>query len=500
MIKDLIFATPEEEGISSEILLDGIKTIKRKRLNVHGILIARHGKILLEKYSAPFDENFKHRIYSCSKSYAALAVGKLVGDGYVKVTDKIIKYFPEYDDENTREFMRETTIEDLLTMRVPLFETSYSTHPNGLPYHHLEKDWAKSFFYAKPSVKPNGIMFRYDTSASYMLAVLVEKLTGKTFLQYMRPIFDEIGVAEDIDCVKSPDGYSWAGSGVLTTLRDYAKVAEFTMHLGNANGKQFIPLEYMKKMTTKQSDNQISAGFDNYESRGYGYQIWINDLGGFFFNGMGGQFAFCFPDKDLIIAFNADNQAMSGGYFSLLTYFIDKIYLSVDDKPLKTGKAYDELKAELDTFELPEGYGEKTSSWASKINGKRYVLNENLPNIKWVELHFNGDEGVFKYYKDDEVKEIKFGLEKYVKGTFPETKYYDYTVGKSANRGLNILSNAAWTSDNGLLLRVYVVDTNFGSTTFKFEFKDDYLSFNISTVAEYFLTEYRGLTMGVLEK
>ena len=89
------------------------------------------------------------------------------------------------------------------------------------------------------TVKKSGCCFDYNTSASFMLDVLVEKLTGKKFLEYMRPELDAIGVSKDIFCVESPDGYSWGGSGVCSTTRDFAKFAELIMHRGNCKESNF---------------------------------------------------------------------------------------------------------------------------------------------------------------------------------------------------------------------------------------------------------------------
>src|SRR3546814_18486706 len=59
---------------------------------------------------------------------------------------------------------------------------------------------------------------------------------------------------------------------------------------------------YIREATTKQIDNSING------NHGYGYQIWIEQGGGFSFRGMGSQFAFCYPEHDFIFACIADTQ------------------------------------------------------------------------------------------------------------------------------------------------------------------------------------------------
>ena len=279
MIKDLVFVSPESEGLSSEKILKFLDIVNGEKLNLHSFALARHGKIMAEGYFKPFDKDFRHRIYSCSKSFVALAVGKLIGDGYVKLSDKIIDYFPEYKPVAIDDLVKEITIEDCLTMRVSLPTTSYYSR-DDIKYLPLEKDWAKSFFCRYKSIKPNGCSFDYNTSASYILGVLVEKLTGKTFLHYLNPVFEKIGVATDLECVQSPDGFSHGGSGVLITLRDYLKVSELMMHKGEYNGEQLLPRDYMENATANLVETVIDGAYGD-DCRGYGYQIWQAPEGGF---------------------------------------------------------------------------------------------------------------------------------------------------------------------------------------------------------------------------
>ena len=110
MIKDLVFVSPESEGLSSEKILKFLDIVNGEKLNLHSFALARHGKIMAEGYFKPFDKDFRHRIYSCSKSFVALAVGKLIGDGYVKLSDKIIDYFPEYKPVAIDDLVKEITI------------------------------------------------------------------------------------------------------------------------------------------------------------------------------------------------------------------------------------------------------------------------------------------------------------------------------------------------------------------------------------------------------
>lgn len=491
MVKDLIFKKPEEEGIPSSGILAVLKKIKDFKINLHSFMIVRHGNIIAEAYAKPFDKNFEHRLYSCSKTYVSIAIGKLIGEGKLKLSDKIADFFPEYVKDTADELILETTVEDALKMSVPMITDSYLIK--------RDENWAKSFF-GVPSLKPSGTVFNYNTSGSFILGVLVEKITEKPFEEYLRPIFDEIGIGK-VSCIKSPDGFSWGGSGIICTMRDFAKFGEFIMHKGEYNGKQLISREYMEKATSKQISNLTENCYTPMCGQGYGYQIWITDFG-FGLYGMGSQNVFCYPDKDIMFVCNGDTQC-SFDFDSdiILDAVNDYIYRPAKDSPLpEKMNSFNKLKAELDGFSLNVGYGKAHTVYESKINGVKYALDKNKMEIKWFKLHFTGDQGVFEYENKRGIKEIKFGLEKYVQNTFPETHYYGMQVSVPSNKEPDCIASASWTEEQKLLIRVYIIDTSFGNCFMTFGFKGDSVGIMMQKRAEFFMDKYDGYAKGKISK
>ena len=128
---ELKSVSPESEGIPSRAISRFIDKIKKYKMNIHSFAFLRRGFVAAEAYAKPFfDENFMHRMYSCSKSVVSLAVGKLVKEKRIRLTDKICDYFPEYTDENTDESIKNITIEDMLEMSVPPLTDAYALRPD----------------------------------------------------------------------------------------------------------------------------------------------------------------------------------------------------------------------------------------------------------------------------------------------------------------------------------------------------------------------------------
>ena len=272
---------PEDVGISSSKVLEYIKTLDSYKLRTHSIIMARGNMIFAECYYKPFDKNFKHRMYSVSKSFVGIAVGVAEQEGLLSLDDKFMDYFPEYRNENVNERFDEATIRDMLSMQT--FMVDYGVWWG-------EPDRAEAYF-TKSSRQIPGTNFYYDSSGSFMLGCLVEKVTGKPFLEYLKEkVLLDIGFSKDSYCLLAPGGHSHGDSGVMCTARDLLVFARLLMNKGEYDGKRYINKEFMSAAISKQTEtdgNNLIASFDSY---GYGYFIWKAPRNGFYLSGMANQF------------------------------------------------------------------------------------------------------------------------------------------------------------------------------------------------------------------
>ncbi len=489
MVNDLHFCAPEAVGLASRQVNALIDRFAEFKLNLHSFMLVKDGRIFTEAYYAPFDKDFAHRIYSCSKTYVALAIGRLITEGRLSLQDRIAEVCPDLVEKPLHKWMQECTVEDALKMSVPLHTDSY--------YNLTYNEWGWTFFNRLEPVKPGGTLFHYNTSGTFILDVLVEKLTGMTFLEYLRPVFDKLGVSRDIWCVESPDGYAWGGSGVITTLRDFAKVGEFVLHRGNADGEQLIDRTYMEKMTSRQISNLYENFYSPRTTQGYGYQTWITDTGWMMY-GMGSQFVFCFPEKDLLFVCQSDTQ-YPADYTGDILYDAVKhlIYEQLADAPLAPdAAAHTALCDKVGSLQLDAVRGEAHSVLESDIHNVTYTLEENDLGWKWFRFELDGESGVLVYENARGVKRIPFGFNRFERCTFPETHYYDRRVCAPANRELDCLCSASWTMPQTLLVRAYVIDTNFGNCHLQFGFKGDEVGIMASKCAEFFMDDYQGFAGG----
>ena len=484
------YKTPESVGISSINIKKYIDMLEKKGLSKHNIIFAKGNNIIFEHYWRPFEQNFLHRMYSVSKSFVSLAIGFLEQDGLVALDDKIENYFQTEFKEQSDTNMKNQTIRNMLTMSTAKEDRYW--------FNDKPKDRVKYYFKNNdPYSRKPGLLFQYDSSGSFVLGALVERLTGMQLMDYLRvKLFDKIGVSKGAYCLKCPGGYSWSDSGILCTPLDLLRVARFVMNEGEWDGEQILNSKYIKAAVSKQIDNN-EYGIDNCMTQGYGYLFWRTYNNSFFFNGMGCQFAVCVPDKDMIMVYNGDNQGNNLAKEIIINGFFECVVNSTEDRAIE-GDNIKSLEEYCANLTLASTKGEKHSEFAEEINNVVYELDNNLMGITKIKLTFCGESGKFEYTNMQGDKEIIFGMCENVLGRFPQEGYSDLvgTVYEPGNF-YRCAASAAWIEPKKLFIKVQIIDKYFGNLNITISFGDyDDVSIRMEKFAEDFMNEYQGFASG----
>lgn len=484
-----VMNTPESVGISSELVLKFHETLEKHKLSTHSVVIARGNTIFDEVYYAPFHKDYKHRMYSVSKSFVSVAIGLAIEEGLLTLEDKFIKFFPEYNNGNLAPEMLEMTIENMLCMQ--------TCNSDRVWWFTAGAEDRCSVYFAEKEKKLAGTTFKYDSPGSFMLGVIIEKLTGKTFLDYLKEKFLlKIGFSEDSYCLSCPGGHAFGDSAVMCSSRDLLTFARFVMNKGEWDGVRYMNKEYLEEATSKKvaTDQGGEFGVGSY---GYGYQIW-QARHGFSFNGMGDQFAVCCPEKDLVFVINSDNQGNAIAKYYIEDAFNDIIYDNLCDEALpENNEAYSKLKAYSESQKLFALSGNKKAEMADKINGKTYTLSENPMGIKWLKVDLKDDFGTFTYENEQGEKQIKFGFGYNEFQKFPQTGYADIVATIPVEGHMyECACSAEWADEQKLLIVVQIIDKYFGKLKIGLSFRDDLVQVEMKKAAEAFLFEYDGEAKG----
>lgn len=462
-------AKPEAYGIPTDAVAEFEKQVLSAGVHLHGFIFLQGRKILAEKYYEPYGQESLHRMYSVTKSFAALAVGLLEKEGKIRLGDRICDYFPEYTkDTEIDPWCKEMTIEDMLSMRTCYGSTTYKIYDS--------QDWTKSFFRVEPDHIP-GTVFSYDTSSSHTLAALVEKLTGKKLLDYLRDeALREMGFSEEAYIIPDGVGVSQGGSGMMSTLRDVACAAYLCNHYGWLEDRELLPEAYIRKATSNLVPTDLQPVQD--EQYGYGYFFWMPRKEGFCMYGMGGQLALCFPKKDFCLLTMADTIGNQAGLQILYDCFYHFVYPYLQERPLDNPKAFAEGR---DT-----GKSAGTEGAGSQIPGAgRYRFYPNAMNLTTLEYGRRGgepqsgrEEMELRLCRGTDEYCFSFYMGAWKEGVFP------YSHMRCRCRGDR--------KQGHLILRVYLVDEEQGHLIFDAAFRDQRIGVRVGSTNEPYFKGLRG--------
>src|SRR5277367_5746282 len=87
-------STPEKEGVQAGAISEFINAAAHSKTEFHSFMFLRHGKLIAEGWWNPYSPTLKHTLYSTSKSFTAAAVGFALTEKKLKLTDKVVSFFP----------------------------------------------------------------------------------------------------------------------------------------------------------------------------------------------------------------------------------------------------------------------------------------------------------------------------------------------------------------------------------------------------------------------
>jgi len=316
-------SSPEAQGVSSTGIRAYIEAADQQVNTMHSFMLVRHGQVVAEGWWKPEAADKPHVMHSLSKSFTSTAVGLAVADGKLSVDDPVLKFFPEDAPAEPSERLKAMRVRDLLTMSTGHeTEAKYTTNA----------PWVQTFL-AHPVPHKPGAHFLYNTPGSYMLSAIVQKVTGQTVLDYLRPrLFEPLGI-ENPEWGSSPQGITFGGWGLKIRTEDIAKFGQLYLQKGRWNGKQLVPASWVEQATSKQVSNGSDPSKD--WDQGYGFQFWRCRHGAFRGDGANGQFCLVLPEQDAVVAITAETHDMQGE----LNVVWDKLLPAIHESPLPSNPA-----------------------------------------------------------------------------------------------------------------------------------------------------------------
>ena len=398
---------PEKEGVSAAAISRFVDAASHSQTEFHSFLFLRHGKVIAEGWWSPYAPELKHTLYSCSKSFTAAAVGFALTEGKLRLTDKLVSFFPDDLPSPVPPFVAELTVKDALIM-------SDGMDPDPTPKVVFDSNWARKFF-SIPILHEPGTKFLYNSTGTYMLAAIVQKVTGQTVLDYLKPrLFEPLGISGE-DWETSPQGVNTGGWGLRLKTEDMAKFGQLYLQGGKWKDKQILPQSWVKEATTMKIMQDPDAPPAKKDSsdwlQGYCYQMWRCRHNGVRADGAFGQFIIMLPDEDAVIAIQAETANMQDEINLVWKYLLPSLHpgtLPADPN------ADTQLKTQLSSLALPPA--KSTGPAYNILDGKSFTLETNAKKMQAISFTTTADGMQLTVKGDTAVYYLNFGAGRWANG------------------------------------------------------------------------------------
>ncbi|NII09537.1 beta-lactamase family protein [Oleiagrimonas sp. C23AA] len=270
-----------------------------KRFDVQGVMVLQRGRVRLVRYAKGFGPASHWTSFSVAKSFTSTLLGVAMQRGDIhSLSDPLQRYIPElkgsaYGKVSVRQLLTMTSgvrwnedYSDPKSDVSQMYRSACQGHEaHVLPY--LEK---------LPRAYPAGTHWNYNTAETDLLGVLVQRATHQSLATLLTDaIWKPYGMATQAHWLTDEcSGRNTGGSGLSATLSDYARMGQFILGGAKIDGKRVVAKAW------------LDGAFSKHEGvgepgRGYGYQWWTYDDGGYAAIGIFGQLIYIDPSRQLVI-------------------------------------------------------------------------------------------------------------------------------------------------------------------------------------------------------
>ncbi|MGW0082689.1 serine hydrolase domain-containing protein [Streptomyces sp. NPDC003393] len=298
-------STPAASGVSSRSITALLDRLQARSVECHSLVIVHRGHVVAEGWWAPYSAERPHLLYSLTKSFTSVAVGLAIADGLLSLDDRVVDVLPDHVPADVSERGERITVHHLLSMTAGHVADSLDEAWR------LEPDDLVKGFLRVPFPAVEGTRHAYDNSTTYVLARMVERVTGRGLPEFLdERLFEPMGVEQaEWDRVKS--GAAFGFHGLHLTTESIAAFGELLLGGGRWGDRQLVPRAWVELATRRHigCGPAEEGGPDAPDfSHGYGYQFWMSPHG-YHGHGAFGQQCVVVPSHDLVVAATAQTEA-----------------------------------------------------------------------------------------------------------------------------------------------------------------------------------------------
>ena len=298
-IHSLARSSAISEGVDPRRVLDFLDAVQTAGLELHSLMVVRHGSVVAEGWWEPYCADRRHLMYSVSKTFTGAAVGLALAEGLVSLDSPVISFFPAQAPDPVDPRVAALTVHHLLSMSTGHDEDVLPRMQAG-----ADRDSVRTFLSTPPQT-PVGSRHVYNNGATNVLGAIVRAVTNQSLMDYLRPrLFDPLGISEPT-WATDREGAELGWSGLHITTESLAALGELYLRDGVWRGCRLLPEGWVAASAQAQVGTGDRDSIDS--TLGYGYQMWVSRHG-FRADGAFGQFGLVLPDQDAVVAITAGTQ------------------------------------------------------------------------------------------------------------------------------------------------------------------------------------------------
>jgi CubicO group peptidase (beta-lactamase class C family) len=224
--------------------------------NSSALIVWRGGRVEAEKYFGDTTRSSLINSFSLAKPITALAVGRAIALGAIRSLDQpAADYFEEWRDDPRRS---KVLVRHLLDMRPGFLRQGSGEGPNAV--------MSRSFLHPRsdeillreyPVVHEPGTRFEYNNAASAVVAILIERATGRKYREFVgTEILKALGAPGGTVWVnRKKDGVAQAGCCIMLPAESYLRLGLLVLQEGRWEGKRLLSADYVREMLTPTEEN-----------------------------------------------------------------------------------------------------------------------------------------------------------------------------------------------------------------------------------------------------
>ena len=277
-------------------------------LQIHSLLIARHGKLVLDEYFHGYHRDLPHDTRSAAKSWTATLIGAAMQAGVplrleTPVYQTMLGTLPADLDPRKRAI----TLEHLLTMTA-----GFNCDPDDTTSADEDimnnagvQDWY-GYTLNVPLISAPGEKIFYCSTEPNLAGGMLAKVAREPLATLFARLIARPLQMRNYYLGTNPNLEAYGGGGHRFVPRDFLKFAQLMLNGGRWKGRQIVSSEWARQSTAPLRDLSTTTQY-GYLWNSSEFEYNGRKVRAFLAGGNGGQVFMGFPDLDLVVGFTGGN-------------------------------------------------------------------------------------------------------------------------------------------------------------------------------------------------